>query len=141
MSGYEHRGVSLLTAHVHPVTAAWLLNKIPTRRDEARMFAGLPPELREMVTGDLARIRQAAGVYRDLQGWQPAYDPEPQQGDEPHPWVSVKVAAAELGRDPKQVRNYLHAGQLDGRQKGKLWQVSRASLDAFKIARARPQAA
>lgn len=51
-------------------------------------------------------------------------------------WVTTRQAARALGVMPRQVRNYIAAGELEGRKEGKgvneRWVVSRSSLDTLR---------
>ena len=46
--------------------------------------------------------------------------------------ISVQEAARIIGRDQSRVRRYLAAGQLAGRNFGRVWLVSRKAAEAFR---------
>ena len=54
-------------------------------------------------------------------------------------WVTTRQAARALGMIPRQVRNYIAAGDLEGRKEGKgvneRWLVSITSVDALRLRR------
>lgn len=134
-----------MVGFVPPLAAAVFASYLPRPEQLARSLAGASPEQQQIVIQSYTSITQAAAVWRDMQGQKPVAAEEPPAASErpsvAPEWVPVSVAAVELDRDPRQVRNYLKDGQLQGRRDGKPWQVSRTSLDAMKIRRARPHAA
>lgn len=136
MSVYQVKEFGRITrAVVSPVTAMVLAPRLPSPEQLAASLASAPPEHRATIQREIDELRLAAVAYG---AQRPARVPVTSI---PEPWIKTREAAAALGCDRRTILNYITGGQLEGRQRGKLWFVNRDSLDALMVSRNMPLAA